>query len=63
MFPLIFSPYLSFAPTSPDEKRREIWATPYFFAVEIVGGPTGYPTLLVTHYTSEAPPQTNKRVV
>ena len=51
MFPLIFSPYLSFAPTSPDEKRREIWATPYFFAVEIVGGPTGYPTLLVTHYT------------
>jgi hypothetical protein len=32
MFPLIFSRYLNFAPTSPDKKRREIWGTPYSFA-------------------------------
>jgi len=54
MFPLIFSRYLSFAPTSPDKKRREIWATPYCFARKDVGDPTGYLTLLVADYTREA---------
>ena len=52
MFPLIFSRYLSFAPTSPDKKRREIWGTPYCFARKDVGDPTGYLTLLVADYTS-----------
>ena len=47
MFPLIFSRYLSFAPTSPDKKRREIWGTPYCFARKDVGDPTGYLTLLL----------------
>ena len=55
MFPLIFSRYLSFAPTSPDKKRREIWGTPYCFARKDVGDPTGYLTLLVADYTSWAP--------
>ena len=52
MFPLIFSRYLSFAPTSPDKKRREIWGTPYCFARKDVGDPTGYLILLVADYTS-----------
>jgi hypothetical protein len=51
MFPLIFSRYLSFAPTSPDKKRREIWGTPNCFARKDVGDPTGYLTLLVADYT------------
>jgi len=54
MFPLIFSRYLSFAPTSPDKKRREIWGTPYCFARKDVGDPTGYLTLLVADYTSSS---------
>ena len=50
--PLIFSRYLSFAPTSPDKKRREIWGTPHCFARKDVGDPTGYLILLVADYTS-----------
>ena len=52
MFPLIFSRYLSFAPTSPDKKRREIWGTPHCFARKDVGDPTGYLPLLAADYTS-----------
>ena len=48
---IIFSRYLSFAPTSPDKKRREIWGTPYCFARKDVGDPTGYLTLLLADYT------------
>ena len=36
MFPLIFSRYLSFAPTSPDKKRREIWGAPIASPVKML---------------------------